>query len=81
MAGMARLRVLFLNEGELGPGVMGHAPVEAAEREPRSAAVRLYLGRAYLEAGRFADAEAQLLEAQKLFPGDEEIADALDRTL
>lgn len=52
---------------------------QAAEREPRSAAVRLYLGRAYLEAGRFADAEAQLLEAQQLFPGDEEIADALAR--
>lgn len=32
MARMAPLRVLFLNEGELGPGVMGHAPVEAAIR-------------------------------------------------
>lgn len=55
-------------------------PLErAATREPRSAAVRLYLGRAYLEIGRTADAEEQLLEAAKLFPGNEEIADALSR--
>lgn len=52
---------------------------QAAEHEPRSAAVRLYLGRAYLDAGRTEEAERELLVARELFPGDEEIAEELAR--
>ena len=54
-------------------------PLErAAAKEPRNATVRYLLGVAYADAGRPQEARAELLEAQRLYPGSEEIARALD---
>ena len=55
------------------------SPLErAAAKEPRNATVRYLLGVAYADAGRPEEARAELLEAQRLYPGSEEIARALD---
>jgi O-antigen ligase len=50
---------------------------EAAEKEPRNAAIRYQLGRTLLEAGRQREAERELAAARLLAPRDERIADAL----
>ncbi len=53
-------------------------PLErAVEKEPRAVGHRYLLGKAYLEAGRAEDARAQLAVANVLFPGDEDIREAL----
>ena len=53
-------------------------PLErAVEKEPRAVGHRYLLGRAYLAAGRPADARRQLAVAAALFPGDEDIRNAL----
>jgi hypothetical protein len=55
-------------------------PLErAVDKEPRAVNHRLLLGRAYLAAGRAADALEQLLVADALFPGDDDIRKALAR--
>ncbi|HWL34246.1 MAG TPA: O-antigen ligase family protein [Gaiellaceae bacterium] len=56
-------------------------PLErAVEKEPRNVGARYLLGLAYLEAGRNADARAELLEARRLYPRSAEILDAISRT-
>ena len=50
---------------------------DAVEKEPRAVGHRYLLGKAYLAAGRRAEARAQLLVAQALFPRDEDIREAL----
>ena len=53
-------------------------PLErAVEKEPRAVGHRYLLGKAYLEAGRADEALAQLAVANELFPGDEDIREAL----
>lgn len=53
-------------------------PLErAVEKEPRAVSQRYLLGKAYLAAGRGADAREQLLVADALFPGDDDIREAL----
>lgn len=49
------------------------------EREPRSTALHLLLGRTLLDAGRRDEAIVELEEAQRLDPRSEEIAAALER--
>ncbi len=53
---------------------------DAAEREPRAAAVRYLLGLALLDAGRREEALRELEAAGRLSPRDERIAAALRRT-
>lgn len=56
-------------------------PLErAVEKEPRAVSNRYLLGRAYLAAGRRAEARAELLAARALFPRDEDIRKALAET-
>ncbi len=50
---------------------------DAAEKEPRNAAIRYQLGRTLLEAGRPREAQVELSAARLLAPRDERIADAL----
>ncbi|MFN2471270.1 MAG: O-antigen ligase family protein [Gaiellaceae bacterium] len=66
-------------EAELAPRpAAAVAPLErAARREPRSAFVRLLLGRAYLAAGRRPEALQELAAAHRLSPRDEHIANTL----
>ncbi len=57
------------------------SPLEkAADREPRSAALRYQLGVALLDAGRHAEARAELEAARRLSPRDAVIQQALEKT-
>ena len=71
----------LLAEAALAPTPAGAVrPLEdAVEMEPRSVGHRVELARVYLALGRRDDARRQLLEAQRLFPRDTELAAALKR--
>jgi hypothetical protein len=71
----------YLAEAALatGPGEAIPPLESAVEKEPRAVNHRLVLGRAYLAAGRAGDALEQLLVADALFPGDDDIRETLAR--
>ncbi len=53
--------------------------VRAVRKQPRRADLRYLLGAAYLDAGRKAEARRELLEALRLYPGDDLARKALRR--
>ena len=72
----------LLAEAALAPSPAASLPplLDAVGKEPRSVGIRVELARVYLSLGRRADAHTQLLVAHRLFPGDSDIAAALERT-
>ncbi len=72
----------YLAEAGVADGPEGQIPPleRAVEKEPRAVSQRYLLGKAYLAAGRKAEARVQLLAANALFPGDEDIQKALAET-
>jgi O-antigen ligase/polysaccharide polymerase Wzy-like membrane protein/tetratricopeptide repeat protein len=75
------LEPLFVEARVASTPVEAVPPLErAVEKEPRNVGARYLLGLAYLEAGRNADARAELLEARRLYPRSAEILDAISRT-
>jgi hypothetical protein len=71
----------LIAEAALAPSPMrAIAPLEeAVEREPRSVGPRYLLGRAYLEAGRPAEARREFREALRLSPRSDQVRRALRR--
>ncbi len=75
------LEPLFVEARAASTPAEAVGPLErAVAKEPRNVGARYLLGLAYLDAGRNADARAELLRARRLYPRSTEILDALSRT-